>query len=135
MYLINFLKKYIYPGDLQAQMQIDKEVPVWSGIDDSPYLENLQKALSQAFEEFTPQLIIYNAGTDIIEGDPLGQMKITPNGIIKRDEIVFNIAFEKKIPIYLLLSGGYQKSNAQVIANSILNLDKKFQLHIIDDLS
>lgn len=27
--------------------------------DDSPYLENLQKALSQAFEEFTPQLIIY----------------------------------------------------------------------------
>lgn len=54
---------------------------------------------------------------------------------IEKYYFYFSIAFEKKIPIYLLLSGGYQKSNAQVIANSILNLDKKFQLHIIDDLS
>jgi len=43
-------------------------------------------------------------------------------GIIRRDEMVFRLARERKIPIFMVLSGGYQPQTAQVIADSILNL-------------
>lgn len=53
------------------------------------------------------EFIIYNAGTDIMAGDPLGNCCISPAGIQRRDEVVFKWANHKKIPILMLLSGGY----------------------------
>lgn len=38
------------------------------GAGDAEYLEALSGALEQAFEQFTPDLVIYNAGTDILAG-------------------------------------------------------------------
>ena len=46
-------------------------------------------------EEFEPELVIYNAGTDILRNDPLGGMNISEEGIIKRDEFVFSLARER----------------------------------------
>lgn len=60
-------------------------------------------------------------------GDPLGQLNISPEGIIKRDEMMFQLAKQVyKVPIVMLLSGGYQRTNAPVIADSIENLISKF---------
>ena len=55
-------------------------------------------------------------------------MMISPEGIIKRDEIVFENALKRNIPILMVLSGGYQQTNAEIIAASIINLDSKFNL-------
>lgn len=30
-----------------------------------------------ALNEFTPDIVVYNAGTDILDGDPLGRLSIT----------------------------------------------------------
>ena len=49
--------------------------------------------LERSFNAFSPDILIYNAGTDILDGDPLGCLSITPEGIIERDEIVFRFAF------------------------------------------
>lgn len=59
------------------------------GTDDETYLRELSHHMKAALNEFTPEIIYYNAGTDILQGDPLGGLNITPKGIIKRDEIVF----------------------------------------------
>ena len=72
--------------------------------------------------------IIYNAGTDIMKGDRLGRLKVEPEDIIKRDEMVFEFAKDLKKPIMMLLSGGYQHSNAKNIAESIGNLQTKFRV-------
>ena len=61
-------------------------------------------------------------------GDRLGRMNISPEGIILRDEVVFKECLEAKIPVVMVLSGGYQKTNAPVIAQSIENLNQKFGL-------
>ena len=61
-------------------------------------------------------------------GDRLGCMNISPEGIILRDEVVFKECLEAKIPVVMVLSGGYQKTNAPVIAQSIENLNQKFGL-------
>ena len=44
---------------------------------DQEYLELVEKHLKAAFQEFPPDLVVYNAGTDVLEGDPLGQLEIT----------------------------------------------------------
>lgn len=82
---------------------------------------NVQGALN----EFTPDFILYNAGTDILINDPLGALNITAEGIINRDQIVFEEARQRKIPIVMVTSGGYQKETGPIIADSILNLWKK----------
>lgn len=46
-------------------------------------------------------------------------------GIIKRDEFVFEICKSHKIPIVMLTSGGYVRRTARIIADSIINLKAK----------
>ena len=38
------------------------------------FFRNVEGALN----EFTPDIIVYNAGTDILDGDPLGTLSISP---------------------------------------------------------
>jgi len=45
-------------------------------------LKNLNRYLNQAFDEFKPDFVIYNAGTDVLEGDPLGKLALTANVIL-----------------------------------------------------
>lgn len=55
-------------------------------------------------------------------------MNLTADGIKERDEIVFQEALRRKIPIVMVLSGGYARGTAQVIGDSIHNLVTKFDL-------
>jgi len=128
VYILDMYNKYIYPGDQDARPGINTEVLLKSGTKDDEYLAKLQEAMKTSFSAFEPRVIYYNAGTDICMGDPLGRMNVTSEGIKKRDEIVFDWALQRKIPIVMLLSGGYQKSNAQIIAESITNLKEKFAI-------
>ena len=61
---------------------------------------------------FQPEFIIYNAGTDTLQGDPLGRLNLGKECHIRRDEYIINLGLTKNIPVTMLLSGGYQKSNA-----------------------
>lgn len=56
---------------------------------DVEYLDLLEQSLIRAFKEFSPDFIIFNAGTDILQGDSLGCLDISPKGVISRDELVF----------------------------------------------
>jgi histone deacetylase 11 len=51
-----------------------------------------------------------------LEGDPLGGLRLAKECLIKRDEYIINLGVSKKIPVVMVLSGGYQKTNAKVIA-------------------
>lgn len=77
-------------------------------------------------DNFCPDFVIYNAGTDILENDPLGRLSITADGIIARDEVVIQMSVRRNIPVVMLLSGGYQKINADIIADSVQNLLSKY---------
>lgn len=128
IFTIDFYNTQVYPHDERAKEGIDLEVALRSMTGDKLYLALLAEKLPQAFEKFSPDLIIYVAGTDILEGDPLGGLSISEEGVIARDEMVFKNALERKTPIVMLLGGGYQKSNAGVISRSILNLNETFGL-------
>lgn len=104
---------------------IRKRVELECGTKTDDYLRILQRALVEAMNEFgRPDMILYNAGTDCLVGDPLGALRISAEGIAKRDQLVFEAARSREdpIPIVMVTSGGYQRNNADVIADSILNL-------------
>ncbi|MEM1000482.1 MAG: histone deacetylase [Bacteroidota bacterium] len=115
----------IYPQDLPAREFIKYNYPVPLGTRDLPYLKLLQKELPKAITAERPDLIIYNAGSDIYENDPLGQLKVSAAGIVVRDETVFQLARHHKIPILKVLSGGYTPESANIIGSSIRNLWRK----------
>ncbi|ERN16364.1 hypothetical protein AMTR_s00052p00062950 [Amborella trichopoda] len=115
--------------DFEARRFIDQKVELQSGTTTEEYLERLNKELQVAQSAFDPELVIYNAGTDILDGDPLGRLKVSPQGVIIRDEKVFCFAQEKRVPLVMVTSGGYMKTSARVIADSISNLHNK---HLID---
>jgi histone deacetylase 11 len=108
-----------------ARLGIDRRIEIRNGYQDAEYIADLEEGLADAFARFTPDLVIYNAGTDILRGDPLGKASVSPEGVIRRDEIVFETAKRQGVPITMLLSGGYQKTNAAIIADSIENLFRK----------
>ncbi|XP_055953614.1 histone deacetylase 11-like isoform X2 [Argiope bruennichi] len=125
VYIIDVYNGEIYPHDEHAKGAIKRKVELRHLTEDIDYLEQVLRNLSQAIEEFSPQFMVYNAGTDILKGDPLGCLSVTPKAIIERDEIVFRLARKHKIPVVFLTSGGYQKCTAKVIADSVLNLHEK----------
>ena len=114
----------IYPNDLEAKSAISLRMHTPVSMSDEFYLEDLKKSFKEAGDRFSPDFILYNAGTDIMSGDPLGMLDISAEGILKRDEMVFRWARDRKVPIAMVLSGGYQQSNAPAIASSIENLLK-----------
>ena len=128
VFIIDFFNDFIYPGDTYARRAIKYAEHIAPSDTDDSYLEKLNQALEVCIERFRPSLVVYNAGTDCMEGDPLGGLNLTENGIVRRDEAVFKHCLESSIPIAMVLSGGYQQSNAPAIADSVENLLLKFSL-------
>ncbi len=114
----------IYPYDHAAKKHIDFNYPVQSGINDQQYLDLLKSELPKAIEQYKPDFILYNAGTDVFEHDPLGLMKVTAQGIIERDSFVFQQAAQNNTPVLMLLSGGYTKESANIIGHSVEHIMK-----------
>ncbi len=79
------------------------------GVPDQPYLEWLRTALETAFAKFQPELIAYVGGADPYREDQLGGLELTIDGLRHRDEVVFRVAREKKIPVFVTLAGGYAR--------------------------
>ncbi|XP_049894751.1 histone deacetylase 11 isoform X3 [Epinephelus moara] len=125
VFIMDVYNPYIYPGDGYAKGAIKRKVELDWGTEDLEYLQKVELHSDGALNEVRPDILIYNAGTDILDGDPLGGLSISPQGIVKRDEIVFSAARRRGIPILMVTSGGYQKKTARIIADSILNLHQQ----------
>ncbi|MGN6701447.1 MAG: histone deacetylase family protein, partial [Burkholderiaceae bacterium] len=93
-----------YPFTKQAS---DLDVALPDGAGDDAYLDALDDALATLFRRFDPQLIIYLAGADPHEGDRLGRLKLSFDGLAHRDERVLRAAAERGIPVAIAMAGGY----------------------------
>ncbi|CAN5368731.1 histone deacetylase [soil metagenome] len=74
---------------------------------DVHYIKILTDALDKIFQRFKPDLIFYLAGIDPLETDHFGRLSLTKKGLEERDQLVISAAYERGIPVTLLLSGGY----------------------------
>lgn len=89
----------------KAISDIDVNVPPGTGDDD--YLQLVENTLQSALSAVKPDLVIYDAGVDIFEYDPLGLLNISLDGIRRRDAYVINAVRDADIPLATVIGGGY----------------------------
>jgi len=96
-------QEHLYP----VKQKSDLDVGLDNGVGDEEYLGKLDGALQIVFGEFKPDFVIYLAGADPYVFDQLGSLRLTIEGLKKRDELVINHARELRIPVATVLGGGY----------------------------
>ena len=89
------------------KVQGDWDVDLSDGTGDEAYLQALHQALETLEQRFDTELIIYLAGADPHEGDRLGRLKLTYDGLIARDRAVMDWAWQRRIPLVMCMAGGY----------------------------
>jgi acetoin utilization deacetylase AcuC-like enzyme len=85
----------------------DLDVDLPDGTGDETYLHALEMALGELERRFDPDLVIYLAGADPHEGDRLGRLKLTWDGLEARDRRVFDWALQRGVPLAFAMAGGY----------------------------
>ena len=85
----------------------DLDVDLPDGCGDAAYLEALEQSLDELDRRFQPGLVIYLAGADPHEGDRLGRLSLSFDGLEARDRRVFDWAWQRRIPLAFAMAGGY----------------------------
>ena len=98
-----------------AKERGDLDIELADGTGDDEYLWHLERGLDETLERAQPQLVIYLAGADPYEGDRLGRLKLTKQGLRRRDEWVLGTLRARGIPVAIAMAGGY----AHDIADSV----------------
>ena len=85
----------------------DLDVALPDGCTDDEYLAALHTALEALEHRFEPDLVIYLAGADPHEGDRLGRLRLSDDGMEARDRTVFDWAWRRRVPLGMTMAGGY----------------------------
>ena len=89
------------------KMASSHDVPLPDGTGDADYLAALAGILPSIVDEFSPDLILYQAGVDPHADDRLGRLSLTDTGLEARDRYVMRVARQRGIALASTLGGGY----------------------------
>ena len=92
----------------------DIDVELQDHMENQEYLNILHKNLKELNKDRF-DFVFYVAGVDIHFEDRLGKLKITDDGVNKRDQIVIENFYSRNIPLCGVLGGGYNKSFEKLI--------------------
>jgi acetoin utilization deacetylase AcuC-like enzyme len=87
------------PGSLDVELE--------DGTEDTEYLEKLADALPEVLAAARPDIVFYLAGADPHEGDSLGRLNLTFDGLMRRDALVLEQARAVGVPVAIAIAGGY----------------------------
>lgn len=93
----------------------DLDVALPDGCGDVDYLHALEGALDELERRFLPGLVVYLAGADPFEGDRLGRLKLSFDGLEARDRRVFEWCGSRHIPLAFAMAGGYGVNIAETV--------------------
>lgn len=90
------------PGSLDLELE--------DGATDAEYLDVLSTNLPIALTRAQPELVVYLAGADPHEGDALGRLGLTFEGLARRDAFVIDLCREVGLPVAITVAGGYGRN-------------------------
>lgn len=85
------------------------------GTPDGAYTDRLAGVLPTLLERAQPDLILYQAGVDVLAGDRFGKLALSPAGVEKRDRLVCTHAGQAGIPLVVTLGGGYAREMERIV--------------------
>jgi acetoin utilization deacetylase AcuC-like enzyme len=75
---------------------------------DGEYLSAIQQAIERV-RQFRPELLFFQAGVDVLDGDRLGKLAVSQGGLSQRNRAVYAFARAENLPIVVTLGGGYHR--------------------------
>ena len=93
----------------------DLDVELDDGVKDVEYLKTLEHTIKKLDSTLKPNLIFYISGVDILSTDKLGRLKVSREGCKKRDEMIYEFAQKKNIPIVTSMGGGYSEKIYDIV--------------------
>ncbi|MHC4605322.1 MAG: histone deacetylase family protein [Planctomycetota bacterium] len=104
-------QEHNYPVKMRSSLDIG--LPDLAG--DEEYLARLGGAVPKILDDFRPDIVVYQAGADPFEGDVLGGLRLTKEGLAARDRLVYGEAKKRGIPVAATLGGGYAHRTEDVV--------------------
>ena len=114
----------------KAQSTVDIELP--DGTSDDAYLATLARHLPRVFTH-EPEIVFYLAGADPYEGDKLGRLKVSIDGLRERDAYVLRECYKREVPVVTVMSGGYGKDindTIEIHCNTIRMVKEVFESRV-----
>ena len=111
----------------KEESDLDAALP--DGADDTAFLEALERGLEKALDASGAQLAIYLAGADPFEGDRLGRLSVSKEGLAERDRMVLETCRERDIPVALTMAGGYANEISHTVDVHFQSIMKAAELH------
>jgi len=108
--------------DEKQKSTVDVEI---AEADKGQYLSRTKAAIAAALQTFTPELVIFVAGSDAYEKDILPGTRYLrlPLAVLKeRDEFVVNTFADRQIPLAMVFAGGYGPDVWEVHYNAVKQL-------------
>lgn len=114
-------QEQLYP----EKQRSDIDVGLDTGTGDEAYLKRLGEVVPAALIEHAPELVVYVAGADPFEEDQLGQLRLTLDGLRRRDRLVAEACRANGWPVVAVYAGGYapdKNDTARIHAGTGLEL-------------
>jgi len=102
---------------LTKQHNRDVELPAHVG--DDRYLQLLRQHLPDILGRFSPDFVIYVAGSDPFAGDALGDLDISEAGMLARDRFVTTEVLARSLPMAVVTAGGYGPDSWRIHYNYV----------------
>ena len=92
------------------------DIELADGTNDDNYLAKLTEVLPGVLTRAAPDLVLYIAGADPHEGDALGRLSLTFDGLARRDAYVLSQCVEVGLPVAITIGGGYGRAIEDTVA-------------------
>jgi histone deacetylase 11 len=122
-HILDFYEDRLFPWPKVAE---NVAVPLPSTITGETYLSLLRDHVPAALDRFQPELVVYNAGSDVLATDPLSHLRLSPAEMAERDLYVVSETRARRIPLAMVLSGGYGPLSWEAHARSIEGILTRF---------
>lgn len=101
----------------------DLDINLPDGTGDGAYLGVMDREVAPVVAAFRPDFAFYLAGADVLEGDQLGRLALTLDGVRARDERVFGWAARQHLPLVTVMAGGYNRDSLKLVQARLGTLD------------
>ena len=82
---------------------------------DEAYVSRLADILPSLIERARPDLVMYQAGVDVLAGDRFGKLGLSLTGLEERDRLVCACATQAGLPLVVTLGGGYARAIDRIV--------------------
>ena len=99
------------------------DVGLPDGARDATFLGELERALPKVAAH-RPQCVFYLAGADPYEDDQLGGLRLTKEGLRRRDRLVIDTFRIAGVPVVVTLAGGYARRVEDTVAIHVATIEE-----------